>query len=51
MIHYATSQKVAGSISDEVIPFFFFQFTKSFQLHYGPGVDSAFNRNEFQESS
>jgi hypothetical protein len=22
-----------------------------FQLHYGLGVDSAFNRNEYQESS
>jgi hypothetical protein len=23
---------------------------KSFQPHYGPGADSAFNRNEYQES-
>jgi hypothetical protein len=23
----------------------------SFQLHYGPGFDSASNRNEYQESS
>jgi hypothetical protein len=23
----------------------------SFQLHYGPGVDSASNRNEYQEDS
>jgi hypothetical protein len=23
----------------------------SFQPHYGPGVDSASNRNEYQESS
>jgi hypothetical protein len=23
----------------------------SFELHYGPGVDSASNRNEYQESS
>jgi hypothetical protein len=22
---------------------------KFFRLHYGPGVDSAFNRNEYQE--
>jgi hypothetical protein len=29
----------------------FFQFTKSFQPHYSPGVDSAYNRNEYQESS
>jgi hypothetical protein len=26
-------------------------FIKSFQPHYGPGVDSASNRNEYQESS
>jgi hypothetical protein len=29
----------------------FFQLTKSFQQHYGPVVDSASNRNEYQESS
>jgi hypothetical protein len=29
----------------------FFQFTLSFQPHYGPGVDSASNRYEYQESS
>jgi hypothetical protein len=28
-----------------------FQLTKSFELHYGPGVDSTCNRNEYQESS
>ena len=26
-----------------------FPLTKSFSLHYGPGVDSASNRNEYQE--
>ena len=26
-----------------------FSSTQSFQLHYGPGVDSASNRNEYQE--
>jgi hypothetical protein len=26
-----------------------FSFFQSFQLHYGPGVDSASNRNEYQE--
>jgi hypothetical protein len=26
-----------------------FSLTKSFQPHYGPGVDSASNRNEYQE--
>jgi hypothetical protein len=41
-------RKVAGSVPDEVI---FFQLSWSFQSHYGPGVDSASNRNEYQESS
>jgi hypothetical protein len=26
-----------------------FSVTYSFQSHYGPGVDSASNRNEYQE--
>jgi hypothetical protein len=30
---------------------FFLQLTQSFQPHYGPVVDSASNRNEYQESS
>jgi hypothetical protein len=47
--HYATDWKVAGSIPDEVIEFF--QLTKYFQPHYDPGVDSASNRNKYQESS
>jgi hypothetical protein len=29
----------------------FFSIYLSFQPHYGPGVDSASNRNEYQESS
>jgi hypothetical protein len=33
------------------LDFFFFKLPKSFQLHYGPGVDSTSNRNEYQESS
>jgi hypothetical protein len=44
-----SSQKVVNSISDEVIGFF--KFTKSFQLHSGPGVDSASNRSEYQHFS
>ena len=39
----ATNRKVAGSIPAGVIDI------KSFRLHYGPGVDSASNRNEYQE--
>ena len=37
----ATNRKVAGSIPAGVI--------KCFRSHYGPGVDSASNRNEYQE--
>ena len=43
----ATNRKVAGSIPAGVSGFFI--DTKSFRSHYGPGVDSASNRNEYQE--
>jgi len=43
----ATNQKVAGSIPAGVSGFFF--DIKYFRSHYGPGVDSASNRNEYQE--
>jgi hypothetical protein len=46
MRHYATSRKVAGSIPDEAIGFFF-----SIYLILLPGVDWACKRNECQESS
>ena len=42
-----TNRKVAGSIPAGVSGFFI--DIKSFRSHYGPGVDSASNRNEFQE--
>jgi len=42
--HCATSRKVAGSIPGGV-----FFINISFGPHYGPGVDSASNRNEYQE--
>jgi hypothetical protein len=45
--HCATIRKVAGSIPDDVIGIF--HWYKTFQSHYGPGVDSAYNRNEYQE--
>jgi hypothetical protein len=38
-----------GSILDGVHSIF--QLAQSFQPHYGPGFDSASNRNEYQESS
>ena len=40
----ATNRKVAGSIPACVSGFFI--DIKSFWSHYGPGVDSASNRNE-----
>jgi len=43
----ATNRKVAGSISDGVVGIF--SLILSFRSHYGPGVDSASNRNEYQE--
>jgi len=43
----ATNRKVAGSIPAGVSGFFI--NIKSFQSHYGPGVDSASNRNEYQK--
>ena len=42
-----TNRKVAGSIPAGVSGFFI--DIKSFRSHYGPGVDSASNGNEYQE--
>ena len=43
----ATNRKVAGSIPAGVRGFFIDII--SFRSHYGPGVDSASNRNEYLE--
>jgi len=43
----ATNRKVAGSIPAGVTGFFI--DIKSFRSHYGPGVDSASNRKEYQK--
>ena len=43
----ATNRKVAGSI--QLVSLQFFIDIKSFRSHYGPGVDSASNGNEYQE--
>jgi len=43
----ATNRMVAGSIPASVIGFFI--DIKLFRSHYGPGVDSASNRNVYQE--
>jgi hypothetical protein len=44
--HCATSRKVAGSIADGVIGIF---YSPNPSGRTGPGVDSASNRNEYQE--
>ena len=43
----ATNRKVANSIPGGASGFFI--DLKFFRSHYGPGVDSACNRNEYQE--
>ena len=43
----ATHRKVGGSIPAGVTGFFI--DIKFFRSHYGPGVDSVCNRNEYQE--
>jgi len=43
----ATNRKVAGSIPAGVSAFLI--DIKSFRSHYGPGVDSTSNINEYQE--
>ena len=43
----ATNRKIAGSIPADVNGFFI--YIKSFRSHYGHGVDSASNRNEYRE--
>ena len=43
----ATNRRVAGSIPAGVSGFFI--DVKTFRSHYGPAVDSASNRNEYQE--
>jgi len=43
----ATNRKVAGSIPADVSGFFI--AIKYFRSHYGPGVDSASNIDEYQE--
>ena len=43
----ATNRKVTGSIPGSVTGFFI--DIKTHRSHNGPGVDSASNRNEYQE--
>jgi hypothetical protein len=43
--HCATNRKVVGSIPDCVFGIFY----RGNSSHYGPGVDSTCNTNEYQE--
>jgi len=36
-------------VRSQLLSLEFFIYIKSFRSHYGPGVDSASNRNEYQE--
>jgi hypothetical protein len=45
--HCATSWKVVGSFSD--VGHEGFSWTWSFWPHYGPGINSSSNRNEYQD--
>ena len=36
-------------VRSQLVPLEFFIDIKSFRSHYGPGVDTASNRNEYQE--
>jgi hypothetical protein len=47
--HYTTSRKVAGSIPSEETEFF--NWPNHSSCKYGPVIDSASNRNEYQEFS
>ena len=49
-MHCAASWEVMGSIPDGIIGIFHWHNPSSrTRLNYGPGVDSASNRNEYQE--
>jgi hypothetical protein len=41
--------KVLSLVRSQPVSLEFFIDIKSFRSHYGPGVDSASNRNEYQE--
>jgi len=38
-----------GLVRSQLVSLEFFTDIKSFRSYYGPEVDSAFNRNEYQE--
>jgi len=48
-LSYAVLQIGRSLVRSQLVSLEFFIDIKSFQSHYGPGVDSASNRNEYQE--
>jgi len=46
---WSVIKKEKGNIAVRLVSLEFFIDIKSFWLHYGPGVDSASSRNEYQE--
>jgi hypothetical protein len=51
VVGWGTMLKAEGRGFESQWGHWIFQFTKSFQPHYGYGVDSASDRNEYQEGS
>ena len=49
VIHWAVLQIGRSLVRFQIVTLQFFIDIKSFPWHYGPGVDSASNRNEYQE--
>ena len=49
VINGAVLQIVRSLVRSQLVSLDFFIDIKSFRSHYGPGVDSVSNRNEYQE--
>ena len=48
-VETAVAQWLMSLVRSQLVSLGFFIDIKSFRSHYGPGVDSASNRNEYQE--
>ena len=48
-VTYVRIKKFPVSKKFQLMSLEFFSDTQSFRSHYGPGVDSASNKNEYQE--
>ena len=46
----AVAQWLRSLVRSQLVSLEFFIDIKSFRSHYGPGVNSASNRNEYQEN-